>query len=256
MSYEPGPFPQQPDDLATYLQREFAAIKDNLQRPDPDIIQYQLQRDEPPRPTQGETALAGLAPAWEGETDGVLPGAGAGLYWFTGTKWRQFAGIDELGILGGAADDVTVLDPPDFVTVINFAASVESENLTVDPVSGIISLPAVSGVVRVHFWMVFNQITALKDFSILAFIAESGVSIPGNLLAAGYIPQQSSDVSLVLSASCSRPVNGSEVFSVQLQLDNAATADFQILNSSFEVEYLIGAQSTITSSSFSPGQIP
>ncbi len=248
MPYQPGAVPVNTERLQAYLARELDRIAFEINQPNPESLRYQRFEAEPAKPRDGDRFYF---PA----VGGFDPGSGFGMYWFDGVRYRLIAGLDETGMLGGSAADVTVLDSPDFVTLTNFARQSASPGMTVDTVAGTITLPNIPGAVGIVMFLHVNQITAFKDFSLIMYLASGGV--PVNASGSAYIPQQSSDIDLFVTSSYTRPVNGGEVLTIQLQVDGAVTTDFQILDSTFEVRYAadlaIGGAST---GDFIAGQFP
>ena len=248
MPYKPGGIPVNPDQLPAYLARELDRIAFEINQPNPESMRLQRFEPTPAKPRDGDIFYF---PA----VGGFDPGSGFGIYWFDGQRYRLIAGLDEVGLLGGFADDVTVLDAPAFTTVVNFDRFAESPGMTVDQVAGTITLPAIPGAVSVIMFLHVNQITAFKDFSLILYLAVGGV--PVNASGSAYNPQQSSDIDLFVTSVYTRPVAGGEVLSMQLQIDGATTSDFQILDSTFEIRYAadlsIGGAST---GNFIAGQLP
>ena len=244
MPYNPAAVPADPAALREFMQSELQKISEEINNPNPATVRMQQHTSEPEKPRAGDTAFF---PAIGGA---FSPGGGPGIYWFDGTVWRVYAGLSELGLLAGAADTVVSTLVPTIIT--NYAASLASDNVIVDEVAGTITLPAVSGFVTVSLWFLINQVTAIKDLTV--FINAGVDSVVGNTLTTGYIPQQSSDVDLTMSATLTRPVAGGEVFDFRFSTDKNAT--FDILDSSVEFQYLVGDQGPDVQTNLVPGQLP
>lgn len=157
-------------------------------------------------------------------------------------EFRRVAGsqpdeeLEGVALIGTTADDVVANDATE-TAMVNFGDSFVSGVIAADPLLGTITLPARQGIVAVTTWVSLNQVTANRDFT-LQLKLEVDAVWQEPILATGYLPQQGSDVHLGLSASFSRSVTGGEILRFGLLLDNEATATFQILDSSFEVQYL------------------
>ena len=155
-------------------------------------------------------------------------------------QFRNVANSQEEEILEGfsilldVADNVvanTVIETP----ILNFANSASTAVIAVDPVLGTITLPGQAGFVLINSWVLVNQVTANRDFTVQLVVEINGT---WSIIGTGYIPQQGADVSVAMSASVIRVVAADTVFRWGLLLDNQASAEFQIINSSFEIEYL------------------
>lgn len=72
--------PQEVASLPSYLARELSAISQSLTAPS-DVVGLVPQTQAPKKPRTGYLVCA----------DGVLwnPGAGAGIYWYTGSAWSK-----------------------------------------------------------------------------------------------------------------------------------------------------------------------
>ena len=152
-------------------------------------------------------------------------------------------------------------DSPDFAPLLNYASGVASPSMAFDKVLGTLTLPPIEGWVSLNIFVTMLQQTAFKDFTVLVFLEVDGVpaSSPSGT---GYIPQQSSNFPLTISATYSRPVNGDEVLRLVMQLQDTPTATFDILDSTFEARYAAdlasgggGAQGGGIGG-FTPGQLP
>ena len=228
MAYRPEPVPISPQDFRAYLDRELSRIAFELNEPNPRSLRLQRSELEPPRPGDGDIF-------YFPSIGGFDPGNGFGLYWHDGNRYRLIAGLDEAAILGGTADNVVVLDPPDFVPIVNYSLSTGSPGMTVDELLGTITLPAIEGFVSFNIFLQINQVTAFKDVTVLGYLEVDGT--PGEAFGSAYIPQQSSDIMLFLNGGFSRPVAGGEVLRIVLQLDGATTATFEVLSTSVEISY-------------------
>lgn len=244
MPYTPAAVPDKPSSMREFMQNELHKIADEINNPNPATIRYQAHTQEPERPRAGDTAFF---PAIAGA---FSPGGGPGIYWFDGAVWRVYAGLEELAIMAGVCDNVVSTAVATIIT--NYALDASSDNMAVDPVAGTITLPVVSGWVNVSIWFLVNQVTNIKDFTVDINAGINGV--PNTLIANAYIPQQSSDVDLVLSASLTRPVNGGEV--MDFRMSSTKDATFEIPDSSIEIQYVVGDQGPDIQTNMPSGVIP
>lgn len=245
MPYQPAAVPADPLAVHEFLQSELQKIAQEINNPNPAMLRFQPHTSEPGKPRAGDVAYFPSVPG------AFSPGGGPGLYWFDSQVWRVFAGLSELGLLAGTADQVLATSTPQVIT--NYSAWAASDNVTVDPVAGTILLPNVSGWLKTSVWFVVNQVTAIKDFTIDLNLGVD--SVVQDLIASAYVPQQSADVDLVLSAALTRPVAGGELIDMRLSSTKNATID--ILNSSVEVTYLVADQgSGVDGGGMIDGEIP
>jgi len=77
--YEPGPLPEQVEDLGGYLVSELKRLGSILLNQS--IFRLESVHVEPSRPRKGDVRYA----------DGTdwNPGAGEGIYWYNGTAWAK-----------------------------------------------------------------------------------------------------------------------------------------------------------------------
>ena len=77
--YEPGPLPEQVEDLGGYLVSELKRLGSILLNQS--IFRLEPVHVEPSRPRKGDVRYA----------DGTdwIPGAGEGIYWYNGTAWAK-----------------------------------------------------------------------------------------------------------------------------------------------------------------------
>lgn len=244
MPYEPGHVPENAAHLREFLVGELSRLAAEVNQPNPQGVRFQAINEEPPRPRVADMVYTDNIPLV-----GWNPGEGPGIYWWSGSRWRIAAGVREAGILGGPANSVIVTDVG-FADIDGYANSAGSEFMGVDPVAGTITLPDFEGWIRATFYLRINQVGADKDFSVLAHAEVNGTPLAP--WGSGYIPQQSSDIDLFISGAFSRPVAGNEVIKLVVQADGNPTATFQVVGTTFEIEYILNAQL----GDFIPGVLP
>ncbi|GAG06984.1 unnamed protein product [marine sediment metagenome] len=161
--------------------------------------------------------------------------------WLDG-EFRRVAGsqpdqtLEGTAILYDGAANVIANDVTE-TPIINYVDSYDNGILVADPVAGSITLPNKAGIVDITAWVSLNQITVTRNFTVqLVMEIDSVWAAP--ILASGYIPQVGSSVSLGLSCSFLRNATASAVFRLGLLLDGASPAEFEHLDTTFEVSYL------------------
>jgi len=77
--YEPGPLPENQEDLGVYVVTELKRLGNILFNQS--VMRLEETNTAPPKPRDGDIRYA----------DGTNwnPGAGAGIYWFDGTTWNK-----------------------------------------------------------------------------------------------------------------------------------------------------------------------
>ena len=110
-----------------------------------------------------------------------------------------------------------------------------NSGMQLDPVAGTITMPNRAGLIRLDAWIVIQQTTAVKDFN---FNLEQVVDGVSQTIGTAYIPIQSSNLKVAMSAGYVRSVTGGEVYALGGILDGTASATFDILGITFEIEYL------------------
>jgi hypothetical protein len=142
--------------------------------------------------------------------------------------------LEGFALLFDTADDVAATNvlPTE---IVNYTDSFSAGILVADPVLGTITFPNKAGLVTFTNWITIDQVTSTRDFTVQLWIEINGVWA---MAAAAYIPQNAQDVAVGMSATLTRAAAGGEVVRYGLLLDGAASATFQVIDSSFQIQYV------------------
>ncbi len=77
--YEPGPLPDNSEDLGIYVVTELKRLGNILFNQS--VLRLEQTNTAPAKPRQGDIR--------EADGSNWNPGSGAGIYWFDGTTWNQ-----------------------------------------------------------------------------------------------------------------------------------------------------------------------
>ena len=143
--------------------------------------------------------------------------------------------IDAFALLFEGAADVVANDVSE-TAIVNYNDSTALESvLAVDAALGTITFPNKGGLAKVTSWVTLNQVTVSRNLTVQLRLEVNGA---WELMGSAYIPQIATDVDIGITANLTREVAGGEVLRWGLLLDGAALATFNIVNCSFEVQYL------------------